>query len=352
MADPLRVGIVGLGIGGAHADGYRRLPDQFEVVVAADLDPGRVAFVTEWIGCEGATSFDEVVARPDLDAVSLATPPFLHFEQVRRVLESGKLAICEKPLVGSLAEVDALAEIEAATGQRVMPIFQYRWGRGLQKVKHLVDSGVAGRCNVTSIDVAWRRRPDYYGVAWRGRLETELGGVLLSHALHALDMLTYVVGPARRVFARTGVRVNDVETEDCASASLEMADGSFATLSATLGSSAEISRHRFCFEHLAAESNTEPYENHREPWIITPDSPDAETAIGGALERFVPGPELYKGQFARLYDARQRGRDLPVTLADARASLELVTALYWSARTGEQVELPMASSHPAYGGWR
>jgi predicted dehydrogenase len=352
MGDRLRVGIVGLGIGGAHADGFRRLPDQFDVVVAADLDPQRVAFVTEWLGCEGATSFAEVVDRTDLDAISLATPPALHFDQVAAVLASGKTAICEKPLVGSLGEVDRLAEIERETGRRVMPIYQYRWGRGLQKLKHLVDRGVAGRCNVTSIDVAWRRRPEYYDVPWRGRLDTELGGVLLSHALHALDMLTYVVGPARRVFARTCVRVNDIETEDCASVSLEMADGSFATLSATLGSSAEISRHRFCFEHLAAESNTEPYENHREPWTLTPDTPEAAVAIAEALDHFVPGPELYKGQFARLHVALEHGGELPVTLADARASLELVTALYWSARTGEQVELPIGPDHPAYGGWR
>jgi predicted dehydrogenase len=346
------VGIVGLGIGAAHADGFRRLPDQFEVVTVADLDPDRVAFVQEWLGCEAMATFDEVVARDDLDAVCLATPPFLHFDQVVQVLERGMLAICEKPLVGSLAEVDRLAEIEAATGQRVMPIYQYRWGRGLQKLKFLTDRGVAGRCNASTADVAWRRRPEYYEVAWRGRVETEIGGVLLSHALHALDMLTYIVGPACRAFARTATRVNDIETEDCASVSLEMADGSFATLSATLGSSAEISRHRFAFENLSAESNTEPYENHREPWTITPDSDEADVAISEALEDFVPGAELYKGQFARLHDAVVNGTELPVTLADAHASLALITALYWSARTGEQVDLPLDPAHPAYGGWR
>lgn len=352
MGKRLRVGIVGLGIGAAHADGFNRLPEQFEVAVAADLDPERVEFVADWLGCDAASSLDEVLGRDDIDLVSLATPPFLHLDQIVAVLESGRLAICEKPLVGSLRDVDRLIELERDTSQRVMPIYQYRWGRGLQKVRHLVDQGVTGRCNSSTLDVAWRRRPEYYEVPWRGRLETELGGVLLSHALHALDMLTYVVGPVRRAFARTAVRVNQVETEDCASASLEMADGSFATVSATLGSSEEISRHRFCFEHLSAESNTEPYENHREPWTITPDTPEADGAVSEALARFVPGPELYKGQFARLHDAIEDGGELPVTLADARASLELITALYWSARTGEDVELPLGEDHPFYGGWR
>jgi predicted dehydrogenase len=352
MSKRLRVAVVGLGIGGAHVDGFQRLPDEFEVMVAADLDPDRVQFVVDWLGCDGASSLDEVLTRDDIDAVSLATPPFLHMQQVSAVLESGRLTICEKPLVGSLAEVDRLIELERETGQRVMPIFQYRWGRGLQKVKFLTEQGLAGRCNSSTIDVAWRRRPEYYDVAWRGRLATELGGVLLSHALHALDMLTYVVGPARKAFARTSTRINDIETEDSASVSLEMADGSFATMSATLGSSEEISRHRFCFENFSAESNTEPYENHREPWTITPDTPEAEATITEALGRFVPQAELYKGQFARLHRAIESGTELPVTLADARASLELITALYWSARTGDDVELPLATDHPAYGGWR
>lgn len=349
---PLRVAIVGLGIGGAHADGFRRLPEQFEVVVGADLDPERVAFVTEWLGCDGAATLDDVLARDDVDVVSLATPPFLHREQIEQCLWAGVDVICEKPLVGSVAEVDELAVIEAETGHVVMPIFQYRYGRGLQKLRHLVDAGVAGSLHTANVEVSWRRRADYYDNPWRGRWATELGGVLLSHCIHALDMVTYVGGPAVRAFARTATRVNAIETEDTASVSLELADGGFATLSATLGSAVELSRHRFCFEHLSAESNTEPYENHREPWTFAGDTEADDEAVRAALDGFDPQPELYKGQFARFAEARAAGAALPVTLDDARAAIALVTACYWSAATHTDVELPLTSEHPYYGGWR
>ena len=63
-------------------------------------------------------------------------------------------------------------------------------------------------------------RPDYYAVPWRGRWDTELGGVLVSQAVHALDMLTYIVGPPARLFARLETMVNDIEVEDCAAISL------------------------------------------------------------------------------------------------------------------------------------
>ena len=348
----LRVAIVGLGIGAAHADGFRRLPDDYEVVVVADPDAARVEFAQSFTGAEAASGLDEVLARDDVDVVSLATPPFLHLDQVSAILRAGKHAICEKPLVGSLAHVDALADVEAETGRWVMPIFQYRYGRGLQKLLHLVDAGVTGRCHTVSVDVSWRRRPEYYDVPWRGKRATELGGILLSHCVHALDMVTLVVGQPTKAFARTATRVNDIETEDCASVSLELADGGFATMSATLGSPAEISRHRFSFEHLSAESNTEAYENHREPWTFVGDSEADQAAIDEALAGFDPQPELYKGQFARLAEAVRSGHRPPVTLADARSSLELLTALYWSADRGVDVELPIDRDHDFYGGWQ
>lgn len=344
--------IVGLGVGAAHADGFRRLPDDYQIVVVADPEASRVEFVQSFTEAEGASTLDDVLARDDVDVVSLATPPFLHLDQVSAVLGAGKHVICEKPLVGSLAHVDALAEAEAETGCWVMPIFQYRYGRGLQKLLHLIDAGVTGRCHTVSVDVSWRRRPEYYDVAWRGRHATELGGILLSHCVHALDMVTLAVGQPTRAFARTTTRVNAIETEDCASVSLELADGGFATMSATLGSPAEISRHRFAFERLSAESNTEPYENHREPWTFVADSDEDQAAIDEALVGFQPQPELYKGQFARLAEAVRRGDPPPVTLADARASLELLTALYWSAGHGVDVALPIERTHDFYGGWQ
>jgi predicted dehydrogenase len=348
----LRVVVVGLGIGRLHVHAWQQRPEDVELVAVADVERRRAERVAERLeGVAALGDLDEVLARDDVDVVDLCTPPALHEAQVRAVLGAGRHVVCEKPIVGSLAALDGLVEAEAASGRRVMPIFQYRWGHGLQKVKHLVDSGVAGPARTASVEVAWRRRAEYYAVPWRGTWATELGGVILSQALHAIDMLTYVAGPVRRAFARTATLVNDIEVEDCASAALELADGSLSTLTATLGSADEITRHRFCFAAFSAESGTAPYTSSGEPWTITPDSPEDETRIKEALAAFEPGPEVYEGQFARYVKALREGGELPVTLADARASLELVTALYVSAREGRDVVLPLAPDDPAYAGW-
>ena len=355
MAEPsergLRgVAVVGLGIGQMHVWSWRRMKDRFRIVAVADLDAERAADAAQRTGAEVCT-FEQILGREDVDIVDLCTPPSLHLDQIVAALAAGKHAVCEKPLVASLRDCDRLATAETASAGYLMPIFQYRFGNGLQKLKALVEAGVAGPASTASVEVAWRRRADYYAVPWRGRWATELGGVLLSQAVHAIDMLTYIAGPPTRVFARVATRVNDIEVEDCAAISLEMADGSLATITATLGSEQEITRHRFHFANLSAESGTSAYESSADPWDIHPDTDEAAAAIDAALAGWEVRAEGWWGQFERFADALDAGTEPPVTLADARASIELITALYDSARRGVDVALPLPADHPLYEGW-
>ena len=349
----LRVGVVGCGIGAEHIQAYQSLPERFEVLAICDLDLARARALAQRHGiARVAGDLAELCRMDDLDVIDLCTPPHLHLEQILQALGAAKHVICEKPLVGSLAAADQLIAAEARAGRRVMPIFQYRYGHGLQKLKLLVDAGLAGRAYLATVETAWRRRADYYAVPWRGRWATELGGTLLSHAIHAHDALCYIAGPVASVFGRVATRVNPIEVEDCAAASLELADGSLATLAVTLGSSAEITRHRFCFEHLTAESNTRAYTSSGEPWSFTGDTPEANERIAAALAGFEPLPEGFAGQFLRFHTALAQGAPPPVTLADARTQIELVSALYSSARSGQPVALPLGPEHPAYAGWQ
>jgi predicted dehydrogenase len=186
--------------------------------------------------------------------------------------------------------------------RQVMPIFQYRFGHGLQKLKHLVDRKLTGEAFVFNVDVAWWRSEDYYrDKPWRGKRATELGGALLSQAIHAVDMIFYILGPAKSVTAYARTRVSPIDVEDCVAIAVELEDGSLGTISVTLGSVTQISRHRFTFRRLTAESNTEPYANSKEPWSFSPVDKEDATAITNALAEFKPEPEGYEGQFYRFF---------------------------------------------------
>ncbi len=349
--ESLKVGVVGCGVGRSHVVDFKRLPGKFEVAAICDIDAGKARALAAEHGIPAvATDLAELCRMEHLDVIDICTPPFLHYEQALQVLAAGKHVILEKPTARSLQEADALIAAEARSGRRVMPIFQYRFGVGLQKLKLLVDEGVTGRAYLTTVEMAWRRRADYYATG-RGAWRTNLGGPLATLAIHLLDAAYCILGPAARVFARTATLVNPIETEDCVAATLEMADGSLLSLAVTVGSSQQISRHRFCFSNLSAESNTVPYANTVDPWTFTADSPEVEQRIQATLARFEPLPEGFAGQFYRFHHAFEHGAELPVTLADARASLELVTAIYHSAQTAQQVTLPIGRDHPMYAGW-
>ncbi|MDQ6696316.1 MAG: Gfo/Idh/MocA family oxidoreductase [Actinomycetota bacterium] len=350
---PLRVAVVGLGVGRLHVLAFKELRHRFHVTIVCDHDQARADEVAGWLrGVRATTELAEVLASDEVDVVSLCTPPAQHRDQIEAVLRAGKDVICEKPLVGSVNEVDEIATIASESGHTVMPIFQYRFGRGIQKLRRLVDADITGRPYVANVDVSWRRGADYYAAPWRGTWSGELGGVLTSHAQHALDLTMFVLGPPIAVWARTSTLVNTVETEDCAAVTLRWADGSLATVSATLGSVEEISRHRFTFERLSAESGTAPYANSADPWTMTPVDADTASRIDGVLAGTPEQREDYAGQFERYADARAAGSEPPVTLTDARRAIELLTALYVSAREDREVELPLARDSAALRGWR
>jgi predicted dehydrogenase len=350
--EKLKVGVVGLGMGSQHIEAYQRLPDWFEVAAVCDLNPPKAQEVAQKYQIPVFyTDFSELCRQNDLDIIDLCTPPSLHYSQIQAALAAGAHVVCEKPLVGSLKELDELKKAQAQANRVIMPIFQYRFGHGLQKLKFLQAQGLTGPAYLSTVETAWRRRADYYAVPWRGKWKTELGGTMASHAIHTLDMLTYILGPVKELFARTTTRVNPVEVEDCVSISMQMADGSLASLSATTGSRVQISRHRFCFSNMTAESNLRPYTNSGDPWSFTGDTDELTSRIEQVLAGFALLPESLTGQFYRFYQALTRGEPLPVSLEDGRAALELLTAIYYSSYTNQSVSLPLREDHPFYSGW-
>src|SRR5208283_792811 len=235
VSAPLRMGVVGLGIGGSHIQAFLKMPDRFQVAAVCDKDAGKAREAADLFGIPRVSDdFAQICAMKDLDVIDICTPSYLHYAHCRHALEAGKHVICEKPLAGSLKEVDGLRDAQEASGRILMPIFQYRFGNGLQKLKVLIQKGVAGPAYLCTTETAWRRREDYYAAAWRGKWKTELGGTLVTHAIHALDLLIHVLGPVRSVVARTATRVHPIEVEDTFSASLEMGDGSLASISGTV----------------------------------------------------------------------------------------------------------------------
>jgi predicted dehydrogenase len=352
MSRRFSVAVIGAGIGAAHVEAYLANPALYQVNAVCDLDAARAAKVAASANAAAATSYAEVLRRDDIDLVDICLPPFLHFEAIEQALHSGRHVLCEKPLVGSLREVDRIRQLAADVGRSVVPVYQYRYGSGLARLRRLMAAGVAGTPLVASIAIHWNRGPDYYAVQWRGRRATELGGAIISHAIHAHDMLTFTLGPVRRVFAKVATRVNPIETEDCAAITFEMASGALVTSSVSLGAAEERSNFRFCFANLTAENpGVPPYRPAEGDWRFVARGGLAQAEIDAALGGFTPGRESFAGLLEALHPALDGTADWPLTLQDADRSLELVSAIYYSSATNAAVELPLPPDHPVRNGW-
>ncbi len=349
----INVAIIGVGIGAQHLKGYRALPDMYAVKALCDLDLDRARNVAD-----GDTTIalhetsKAVLDDPDIDIIDICLPPQLHFDEALSALAAGKHVVCEKPLVSSVLEADVLIDTATRANLSVFPVFQYRYGHGLNQLQALVDAGLAGKPYAASLETHWNRDAAYYAVPWRGTWAGEAGGAVLGHAIHNHDLLTSVMGPIKALSAITATRVNDIEVEDCASISFQMESGALATSSITLGAGDDTSRLRFMFEGFTATSGTEPYAPGEDEWTFTARAPTEQAQIDAVLANLKPAHQGYAGFFAAIASALDGNPGREVTLADGRRSIELVTAVYQAARDGKRVALPLGKEAAYYKGWQ
>jgi predicted dehydrogenase len=347
-----RVAVVGAGIGAAHVEAYRENAALYQVAVVCDLHAARAAKLAATTDAVVETSYQAVLARTDVDLIDICLPPSLHLRAIEQALQAGKHVLCEKPLVGSLRDVARIQHAAESAGRAVVPVYQYRYGNGLARLRRLIAAGVTGRPLVSSIETHWNRLPPYYDVPWRGRKATELGEAILGHAIHAHDMLTCALGPVRRVSAKVATMANAIETEDCAAICLEMASGALVTSSVTLGAAEELSRLRLCFADLTAESpGVPPYRPAEGDWRFVARGTRQQSDIDAALQSFAPQRESFAGLFEAMHPALEGTAPWPLTLQDAYRSLELASAIYYSSATNTAVELPLPPDHPVRDGW-
>ena len=350
-----QVAIIGTNIGATHYKYFQKVSNRFNIHTICGLTREAIDKILKSNNeTKFSLSFDDILKVKEIDIIDICLPPHLHFSACKKSLEAGKHVICEKPLVSSLNEVDRLEKISKETGKIIFPVFQYRYGSGFSKIKALIESGLAGKPLVASLETHWNRGKDYYSKAWRGTWKGEQGGAILSHSIHIHDLVSMILGPISNVFAKLTTRVNDIEVEDCAALSIEMENGALVTSSITLGAANDISRLRFCFDGLTIESGAspdKPYNPAEDKWRFLAREPIKQNQINKVLRKVKKPKSWYAGMFDEIANKLEGRNSDEVTLLDARKSLEFVTAVYNSSRLGKNISLPIDKNNPLYNSW-
>jgi predicted dehydrogenase len=177
----------------------------------------------------------EILADPLVEAVIVATPAYTHLEIAAAALAAGKHTLVEKPLDVTLARAEELVGRATAQGVHLGVVLQHRFRPGAQRLKQLLDAGTLGAVQSAVLQVPWwRSQEGYYAKAGRGTLARDGGGVLLTQAIHAIDLFRSLVGVRAVVASQIATTaIHEMETEDFASALLTLGNGAPGVLVAT-----------------------------------------------------------------------------------------------------------------------
>jgi UDP-N-acetyl-2-amino-2-deoxyglucuronate dehydrogenase len=358
----VRVGILGCGgIARAHAAAYRQLAPRCRIVAVADVFPEqaeRLAAELDGLGAGAAGTAEPVAVcrdpetlleRPDVDLVSICTPPFEHARLTISALQAGKHVLVEKPMATSLAECDAMIAAAGRAGRILCVVHQNRFRAEYTRLQALVAAGLLGPLDYVGVHCLWWRGPAYYRLWWRGTWDKEGGGALLNHAIHAVDLLCWIVGLPEEVEGRLATRAHDVEVEDLALAILRWPGGTLGQLSATVAAHLGEDRFEVCGRRaavavpwrVAAQADTGNGFGRRDEAVVA----ELEAAAAAVPVSALSG---HAAQVDRLLTALERGGPPPVPGEEARRAVELVTAVYASVAEGGPCRLPLDPDHPCY----
>jgi len=235
----LGVALIGLGPGSQpHVASLKALHHVLDFRWAICRDPARVPPDLLGDGVAPTTDIDRALQDPLVDIVIVATPADTHLDIAGRCLDAGKHTLVEKPLEVSLARAEALVRRAQSSGLRFGVVLQHRLRPGAQRLRELLDGGEMGAVQAATLTVPWwRSQAGYYDAAGRGTRARDGGGVLLTQAIHAIDLFRSLLG-VRKVLAARAVTtdIHAIETEDYVTALLELGNGAPGTIIATTAS--------------------------------------------------------------------------------------------------------------------
>lgn len=372
MPDALGFAVVGCGvIGPQHGRAITGSGGRARLVAAVDPVFDRAAALTAEFGGDPLTSFDEVLARGDVDAVSICTPSGYHVDLALAALAAGKHVVVEKPIDVSTAAADRLVAAAAESDRTVTVIAQHRFDDASRVVHEAVAAGSFGRVTSGVASLSWWRAQSYYDSGeWRGTWALDGGGALMNQGVHTLDLLLWLLGEPVSVTARAALLAHDgIEVEDTVVATLTFASGALGVLHATtaaypglssrvqvLGSrgSAVIDDDQLLFFHAdpalpgdagsragSAAGDTAGYgagpTANRAGQVVAGQVGGRRGGAGTAGADPSSLSDAHTRQYGDFLDAVATGRDPLVTPAEARRSVATIRAIYESARNGGAV---------------
>jgi predicted dehydrogenase len=335
-----RIGIIGLGMAlKPHALSLGDLADRVEVATAFAPSAARRDEAARAWRVPVTDSIDRIFDDRSIDLVMVLTPPWTHTDLVARAAAAGKHVLLEKPVEANAERATALVETCERAGVRLAIVFQHRFRPASLELAQLLRAAKLGKLLSASASIRWWRSPEYFAQPGRGTRARDGGGVLLTQAIHTLDLLLHLAGPAREVMAFVDTSpLRKIDTEDIVAGAVRYANGASGVIDATtvtypgyperieiagtLGSAV-----------LEVETLTVQYMTGERRRL------DGASAGGGGADPMAFSHDHHRRMLTEFLDAVDQGREPMNSGRSALAVQRLIDALLASGREERRVRL-------------
>jgi predicted dehydrogenase len=337
------VGVVGVGIGSYHIQGYKRCPEA-KVVAVCDINSERAeACAAQYEIANVYTDYAEMLNRSDIDAVSICTPNALHAPMTIAAFNAGKHVICEKPLAMTPAEGEEMVAASKKAGKLFMTAFNNRFRGDTQVLKRFIENGDLGE--IYFAKTGWIRRKGIPGIgSWFTKKSLAGGGPLIDIGVHVLDLTLWLMGNPKAVTATgatyakfgpygagswsTAEQTGDFDVEDLAAAFIRLDTGATVMLEASWASHIKEEK---IFTTLCGTKGGADLD----PLRIYTDMNGAQTDIAPSF----PAQEGHLMEIRHFIDCITKGAPLISTGEHGLEIVRILDAIYKSAAEGREVTL-------------
>jgi UDP-N-acetyl-2-amino-2-deoxyglucuronate dehydrogenase len=321
------------------------------LVAMCDNVPARLAAAHQRYNVAAYDDLNDLLADPAVDVVAILTPSGMHAEHAIAAASAGKHVVVEKPMALRLEDADRMIAACDRARVKLFVVKQNRLNVPVTKAREALEAGRFGRIVLGTVRVRWRRDQSYYNQdSWRGTWAQD-GGVLSNQASHHIDLLEWFLGDVVSVHARASRTLVDIEAEDTAIATIQFANGALGVIEAT-----NAARPRDLEGSLSVlgEGGTVVIGGFAVNKMVTWEFVEPQADDVDVLEKFsVNPPNVYgyghQAYYDHVVDCLRNDTAALVDGLEGRRSLELITALYESIETGQEVKLRFRSRHARLG---
>jgi predicted dehydrogenase len=301
-------------------------------------------------GCRIYDDLEKLLAQKDVDVVCVCTPSGAHLEPAVQAAQAGKHVVVEKPLEITLPRCDAIIDACQSAGVRLCTIFPSRFTPANLRLKEGIEGGRFGKLTLGDTYVKWWRSQQYYDSGgWRGTWNLDGGGALMNQAIHNVDLLYWLMGEVESIMAQTAMLAHArIEVEDTAVACLQFKNGALGVIEAATSAYPGLLKRT---EIHGDRGSARVEQDDITLWEFQEKVPsDNEVfAAMAAQTGFKAGASDPRGithighrdQLAEFLTAIDRRRPPQVDGREGRKSVEIIRAIYQSAKTGQVVKLPL-----------